>query len=106
MPMRMKRIVLLDGLPSEVPFASVFCVALGDAEGVGVIAGEAVADGDGEGDAEGVAVAVETVRALEAVAFMVVSSCATTVTEYVPGCVLAGMGRETLRLPFASGVAL
>lgn len=88
MPMRMKRTVVLDGPPSEpdeLLFALMLCVAVGEADRVGVTAGETVTDGegdgDGDGDAEGVAVAVVTVRALGAAAFIVVSFCATAITE-------------------------
>jgi len=90
MPMRMKRRVVLDRPPSEpdvVVFALLTGVAVGEATRVGVTVGEAVTDGDGEGEGEGdgegegVAVAVEMVRALEALAFIVVSFCATAATE-------------------------
>src|SRR5579885_1494022 len=90
MPMRMKRMVVLDGPPSEpdeLLLVLLICVAVGEATRVGVTVGEAVTDGDGEGegegdgDGEGVAVAVEMVRALEALAFIVVSFCATAATE-------------------------
>lgn len=89
MPMRMKRMVVLDGPPSEpdVLFSSALRVAVGEADRVGVTVGEAVTDGegdgdgDGEGDGDGVTIVVETVRALAAVAFIVVSFCATAITE-------------------------
>ena len=82
--------VVLDSPPSEpdvLLFALLTCVAVGEADRVGVTVGEAVTDGDGEGegdgegDGEGVAVAVEMVRALEALAFIVVSFCATAAME-------------------------
>ncbi len=88
MPMRMKRRVVLDSPPSEpdvLLFALLTCVAVGEADrvaaGEAVTEGEGEGDGDGEGEGDGVAVAVTMVRASEALAFIVVSFCATAATE-------------------------